>query len=216
MNTEFAREQMVRQQVRTWDVFDARILDVLRNVPREQFVPGDYLPLAFADTEIPIGHGEYMLTPTLEGRLLQSLDISAHDRALEVGTGTGFLTACLGRLASSVTSIDIHESFLANASTNLEDSGITNVSLHAMDATQTLPDERFDVIAVTGSIERFDPRYVDRLTPGGRLFIVVGGAPSMDARLVTRRADKDWSSDSLFETRLKPLVNGALPPQFYF
>jgi len=216
MDTDFARQQMVDQQVRAWDVLHPDVLQVLKNVPREQFVPTGYEALAFADTEIPIGHGQFMMTPTLEGRLLQALKPTSTDKVLEIGTGSGFLAACLARLSDSVTSVDIHDDFLEAAKVNLEDSGIGNVTLLSMDAMQELPDEKFDVVAVTGSIEDFDPRFVDALNPGGRLFVVVGTSPAMDARLVTRTGDNDWQSESLFETVLAPLVNGSKPPQFLF
>ena len=216
MDTDFARQQMVEQQVRAWEVLDPDVLQVLKDIPREQFVPTGYESIAFADTEIPIGHGQTMLTPTIEGRVLQALQPTAEDRVLEVGTGTGFMTACLARLAAQVTSVDIYEDFLDTASANVEDCGLGDVKLLQMDATRSLPEGAFDVIAVTGSIETFDPRFVEALAPGGRLFVVVGAGPAMDARIVTRTGDNDWESDSLFETTLAPLVNGVQPPQFSF
>jgi protein-L-isoaspartate(D-aspartate) O-methyltransferase len=216
MNTDFARQQMVNQQVRAWDVLDAGILDVLKNVPREQFVPAGFESLAFADTEIPIGHGQSMMTPTIEGRVLQALGLKPEEVVLEVGTGTGFLAACIARLAASVTSIDIYDDFLEKATANLEDTGIDNVELLQMDATQELPEGQFDAIAVTGSIQTFDPRLVMALKPEGRLFVVVGDAPVMEARLVQRTGDNEWQAKVWFETDLAPLVNGALPPQFSF
>ena len=182
MNIDFARRQMVEQQVRTSDVFDAAVLNVLNSVPREQFVAAGYEALAFADTELPIGHGQLMMTPAVEGKLLQALAIQPGDRVLEIGTGSGFLTACLARLANSVTSVDIYDDFLESAAANLADSGIGNFELANMDATRTLPEGSFDAIAVTGSVQRYDPRYAAALTPGGRLFIVVGTASSMDSR----------------------------------
>ena len=216
MNIELARLQMVQQQVRTWDVFDAAILRVLSTVPREQFVPAGLEALAFAETELPLRHGQLMMTPNIEGRMLQALDIKPSDIALEIGTGSGFITACLARLAKSVTSIDLYEDFLETAAANLEDSGISNFDLQLMDATQQLPDRKYDVIAVTGSIEAFDPRLVMALTDGGRLFAVVGSAPNMEARLVQRIGENDWQTSSLFETELQALVNADLPPQFFF
>lgn len=216
MDTDFARQQMVDQQVRAWDVLHPDVLRVLRNIPREQFVPTGYEALAFADTEIPIGHSQFMMTPTLEGRVLQALKPTSTDNVLEIGTGSGFLAACLARLSDSVTSVDIHDDFLEAAKVNLEDSGISNVKLLSMDAMQKLPDEKFDVVAITGSIEDFDPRFVEALKPSGRLFVVVGAGPAMDARLVTRTGDNDWQSESLFETVLAPLVNGSKLPQFLF
>ena len=216
MNTEFARQQMVNQQVRAWDVLDATVLQVMSTVPRERFVPAGFEALAFADTQIPIGHGQTMMTPTVEGRLLQALGLRRSDNVLEIGTGTGFLTACLASLAASVTSVDIHDEFLRSAARHLEDIGIENVDLAAMDATQELPKDHYDAIAVTGSIQTFDPRYVEALHPGGRLFVIVGNAPAMDARLIRRTGDNDWRSETLFETNLMPILHGALPPQFSF
>ena len=215
MNIELARQQMVQHQVRTVEVFDDRVLQVLGSVPREQFVPAGMEALAFAETELPLSNGQVMMSPSLEGRMLQSLTIQPSDAVLEVGTGSGFVTACLARLAASVVSIDLFEDFQA-AAANLEDSGINNFELQIMDATQRLPDGEFDVIAVTGSIEVFDPRFVMALKPNGRLFVVVGSAPNMEARLVTRTGDNDWQTTSLFETELPALVNGRLPPQFSF
>ena len=216
MNIDLARLQMVEQQVRAWDVLDPAVLDVLGTVPREQFVPTGFEALAFADTEIPIGHGQSMMTPTVAGRLLQSLELSPDDTVLEIGTGTGFLTACLAHLAGSVTSLDIYDDFLSSAATRLEHTGVEHVELLLMDATQELPRAHYDAIAVTGSIEVFEPRFVEALNPGGRLFVVVGAAPVMEARLVRRNGEAGWLAESLFETSLTPLRNAALPPQFAF
>jgi protein-L-isoaspartate(D-aspartate) O-methyltransferase len=216
MNIEFARQQMVDQQIRTTDVMDATVQKVFRSVPREQFVATGFEALAFADTELPIGHGQFMMTPVVEGRALQALAVQPRDNVLEIGTGSGFLTACLARLSNTVTSLDIYDDFLEAAAANLADSGISNFELFNMDATQDLPDAEFDAIAVTGSVQVYDPRYAMALRPGGRLFIVVGTASSMEAMLVQRLADGDWRTSSLFETRLPALVNGTLPPQFSF
>ena len=216
MNTDFARQKMIEQQVRAWDVFDPAVLAVLTKVPREQFVPFAYQALAFADVEIPIGHGQSMMTPTLEGRILQSLDLNGTEHVLEIGSGSGFLTACLSHLAEHVTSLEIHDELLKRARENLADAGAENVELFSMDATEKLPDRQFDAVVVTGSIQAFDPRLVEALDIDGRLFVVVGDAPTMDARLVRRTGENDWQSESLFETALTPLVNGASPPQFSF
>ncbi len=216
MNIDFARQQMIDHQVRAWTVLDTAVLDVMSAVPREAFVPDAYTSLAFADMAIPLGHGEFMMTPTVEGRVLQALDLRANEHVLEIGTGSGFLTACLAKLSASVTSVDIHGDFVRDASRKLANAGIDNVELRVMDATRELPGDRFDAIAATGSLETFDPRLVDALRPGGRLFVVVGSPPVMEARLVRRTADGDCSSESLFETSLAPLVHGRLPPQFVF
>ncbi|MGB5330943.1 MAG: protein-L-isoaspartate O-methyltransferase [Woeseiaceae bacterium] len=216
MNIDFARRQMVDQQVRGWNVYDENVLSTLRELPREQFVPPAYKALAFADTEIAIGHGEHMMSPTVEGRVLQALGLRGDERVLEVGTGSGFLTACLAKLAADVTSIDVHDDFLRKAAASLSGCGISNIELRLMNAMEELPDGGFDAIAVTGSVQSFDPRFVDALNPAGKLFIVVGDAPAMEAKLVIRTDENDWETVSLFETTLAPLVNGALPPQFSF
>ena len=207
---------MIDQQVRAWTVLDPSVLEVLPETPREQFVPRAFESLAFADTEIPLGHGQSMMTPTVEGRVLQALELEGGESVLEIGTGSGFLTACLARLCDAVTSLDIYEDLVEGATRTLGDIGIDNVTLMTMDSMQELPDTLFDAIAVTGSIETLDSRFIDALLPGGRLFVVVGSAPVMEARLIRRTGDNDWHSDSLFETRLAPLVNGTLPPQFCF
>lgn len=216
MNIELARQQMVQQQVRTWDVFDASILKVLSTVPREQFVPAGLESLAFAETELPLPHGQQMMTPNVEGRMLQALNIQPTDSVLEIGTGSGFVTACLARLAKSVTSVDLFEDLQTAAAANLKDSGIANFDLQLMDATQLLPAASYDAIAVTGSIDRFDPRFVMALKDGGRLFVVVGSSPNMEACLVRRTGENDWQTTSLFETDLPPLVNAGLEPKFSF
>jgi protein-L-isoaspartate(D-aspartate) O-methyltransferase len=216
MNTDFARQQMIEQQVRAWEVLDATVLDSMKGVQREQFVPTGYESLAFADTEIPLGHGQKMMTPTIEGRVLQALELSGDESVLEIGTGSGFLTACLAMLSATVCSIDIYDDFLDKARVRLADAGIDDIELLNMDGTRALPDRRFDAIAVTGSLQTFDDRLVEALNPGGRLFVVVGDSPAMSALRITRDTADGWRSDTLFETDLPPLVNGALPPQFSF
>lgn len=216
MNIDYARLQMVNQQVRGWNVYDEDVLETLRTLPREDFVPAAYQSMAFADIAIPIGHGESMMTPTMEGRLLQALGVRSNERVLEIGTGSGFMTACLARLAAHVTSVDIHEDFIGLVPAKLEAAGIDNVELRHMDATRELPEGRFNAIAVTGSIQTFDPRLVEALDDGGRLFAVVGDAPAMEAKLIERKSEHDWETVSLFETDLKPLVHGAQPVEFSF
>ena len=216
MNTDFARQQMIKQQVRAWEVYSDDVLNVLKEVPREQFVPVGYEALAFADTEIPLAHSQFMMTPTIEGRALQALQLNGTENVLEIGTGSGFLTACLATLASRVSSVDLYEDFLHEAGPKLDAIGISNVNLLQMDATKELPDELFDAIVVTGSMQSFDPRLTEALNPDGKLFVVVGNAPAMTAKLVTKTGSNDWQTESLFETELAALVNGALPPQFSF
>jgi protein-L-isoaspartate(D-aspartate) O-methyltransferase len=216
MNKDFARQQMIEQQVRAWEVFDNVVLDGLKEVQRELFVPEGFEALAFADGEIPIGHGEMMMTPTIEGRVLQALSLTGGEEVLEIGTGSGFLTACLAKLSAHVTSIDIYDDFIETAKHRLAKCEVDNTNIVRMDGTLELPDGTFDAIAVTGSIQSFDTRLVDALNPGGRLFVIVGDSPAMAAMKVTRIDSDNWQSDTLFETDLPALVNGALPPQFSF
>lgn len=216
MNIDYARRQMVCQQVRGWNVYDEDVLSVLQTVPREKFVPADAAFLAFADMEIAIGHGQHMMSPTIEGRVLQALGLKGSERVLEVGTGTGFLTACLARLSANVTSVDIYDDFLEAATKRLADCKISNVELLQMNAMEALPAGDFDAIAVTGSLQSFDPRFVDALAPHGKLFVVVGDAPVMEAKLVERTEQHDWQTTSLFETSLAPLIDAVQPPQFSF
>lgn len=214
MNTDFARRQMVEQQIRAWEVSDPRVLEVLSELPREEFVPPGYEALAFAETSIPLPHGQRMLTPTVEGRILQSLRLSPADDVFEVGTGSGFLTACLARLSGAVTSIDIFGDFIEAAETRLGHLGIDNATLLEMDGMRTLPPGMFDAIAIGGSMPAFDSRFLDVLKPGGRLFVVVGSRPVMDAQLIVR-GDRSVVT-SLFETSVPALRNVPASPAFIF
>lgn len=216
INTEFARRQMVAQQIRTWDVSDPAVLQVLYALRRDHFVPAGFEDLAFADTQIPLPHAQVMMTPLVEGRLLQALGLEPQHNVLEIGTGTGYLTACLASLATAVTSVDIFDDFIARAKASLADAEIENVELICMDAMAELPKGQFDAVAVTGSLPVFDARFIDAIKPGGRLFVVVGESPVMDARIVTRVTESDWKTESIFETDLRPLVNAPIPPAFSF
>lgn len=218
MNThvEVARTQMVNQQVRAWDVLDPAVLAVLAGVPRERFVPPRFRALAFADTAIPLPCGQAMLTPQVEGRLLQALNLTTADRVLAVGTGSGFMTACLARLAGAVTSIEIFPELADRARTLLQESHVRNAEVAVQDVFQRQSDARFDAIAVTGSIPTYDRRFQNWLTIGGRLFIVVGEPPVMEACLVQRLGEAEWASATLFETVIPPLLNAVQPEKFVF
>jgi protein-L-isoaspartate(D-aspartate) O-methyltransferase len=216
MDTLSARRQMVDQQIRTWEVLDPRVLDALAAVPREAFVPTEYLELAFADAQIPIGSGHSMLAPNLQGRILQALGVTAADAALEVGSGTGYLAAVLSLLAASTHSIDIHPGFTSQSIANLRSVPEARVQFETRDAFSAAPLGEYDVIAVTGSLPVYDTRFERALRLGGRLFAIVGTAPVMDAVLVRRVDDTEWIRESLFETVIEPLVNATSAEGFVF
>jgi len=214
--TETARDQMVEQQVRAWDVLDLDVLAVLRTVRREAFVPPEYRNLAFADAPIPLGHEEVMLPPKMDGRILQALALKPTDEVLDVGSGSGFLAACIGRLAARVRSIEIHPDLAARARGNLLAASANNVVVESGDATQLDEAGRYDAIAVSSSLPIYDERYERALKVGGRLFIVVGESPVMEAWQVTRTGANEWSRVGLFETSIPALVNARLPSRFVF
>ncbi len=213
---DFARRQMLMHQLRCAEVLDRRVLATLERLPREFFVPAAFRRLAFADTEIPLAHGQAMLTPLNEGRILQALDIRPQDRVLEIGTGSGYMTACLARLGSQVTSIDIFPDLIDSAQQKLDELGIVNCELRIGDAFSLAPGE-FDVIAVTGSLPAWDTRFEQWLRPGGRLLLVVGRDQPMEAWRVERRLDGgEWQRRALFETVIPPLLHAPEPAEFLF
>jgi protein-L-isoaspartate(D-aspartate) O-methyltransferase len=211
-----ARQQMVDQQIRTWEVLDPRVLEALSEVPREAFVPDAYRELAFADAPLPIGCGQSMLAPKIQGRILQALGVNASDRALEVGTGTGYLSACLSLLAAATRSIEIHAELTAVAAANLRAVPRARVQLETRDAFGPAALGEYDVIALTGSMPVYDSRFERALSQGGRLFAVVGAAPVMDAILVRRVDHTEWIRESLFETVIDPLINATAAQGFVF
>ena len=217
MNFEQARFNMVEQQIRPWEVLDPEVLGLLFEVKRELFVPGPHKALAFADMEIPIGHGEAMMQPKVEARILQELAVRPEETVYEVGTGSGYLTALLGRRAKHVTSAEIHDDLHAGAAANLARAGIANVTLVRGDSARApLGGSDFDVIVITGSTPELPRAFLDRLNPGGRLFAVVGDAPVMKAVVVERGAGGSFRRTEVFETILKPLVNAQAPARFRF
>ena len=216
MNLEFARQQMLKQQIRAGDVLDARILDALASVNREDFVPAEYAGVAFADCTIPLAHGQCMMSPLVEGQLLQAVNPGQDDHLLEIGTGSGFLTACLATLAGQVHSIDIFPELTAMARTSLDSSGAGNVSLATMNAMELGAEPKYDVIAITASLPIYDRRFEKALNTGGRLFVIVGEEPVMRARLVTRVGDDEWLTDILFETVITAMREVVAPDQFRF
>ena len=214
--TEAARRQMIDQQVRAWDVLDARVLDTLAAVPREKFVPEAYRGVAFADAPIPIGHGQHMLPPALEGRILQALAPARGERALEIGTGSGYFAACLAHLTGSVDSLEIHADLAAGAARAIGEQGIGRVAVETGDAFAREFEPAYELVAVTGSLALPAPHFERALVVGGRLFAVIGTGPVMEARLVTRTGEETWLSESLFETRIDPLIQPDVPSGFRF
>jgi protein-L-isoaspartate(D-aspartate) O-methyltransferase len=215
-NLESARAQMVSQQVRAWHVLSPAVLQVMSEVPREQFVPAAYRSLAFADTAIPLPGNQHMLAPQIEGRVLQALAPSSGERVLEIGTGSGFLTACLARLSGHVLSLEIRPELAKTATQALHQAACRGAEVRVADTFAFSPAEAYDCIAVTGSLPVEDSRFQSWLTPGGRLFIVTGEAPAMTAWLIRRDAGGQFSRESLFETVLDPLDHAPQPERFVF
>lgn len=214
---EKARFNMIEQQIRTWEVLDPDVLDVLRRVPREEFVPARYRKLAFADLRIPLGHDQVMMKPLEEGRVLQCLGLGADDRVLEVGTGSGFLTACLAHMAASVVSLEVFGELAEAARQMLSTHRIHNVEVVHDDALGGwAPEGRFDAVVVTGSAAEVPERFMNWLADGGRLFMVRGQSPVMEAVCMTALGAGEWHTDSLFETDLPRLIHGEDPPTFEF
>ena len=217
MNLEQMRTNMVEQQIRTWEVLDQDVLDLLYLVPREEFVAPQYRALAFSDLEIPIGEGALMWQPKLEARVVQELGIRKSDSVLEVGAGSGYLAALMSHRAGHVHSIEINPALLALARANLSRHGADNVTLQLGDASHGWPKQApYDVIVLTGSTPILPHSFLDQLAPGGRLFAVVGEAPAMTARIMTCTGPGAFGNAELFETVIAPLVNAEHPPRFRF
>jgi protein-L-isoaspartate(D-aspartate) O-methyltransferase len=221
MDTSFetARFNMIHQQVRPWDVTDDRVIGVMSDIPREHFVPDAYRGLAYADIEIPIGDGQRMMAPVVVGRMLQALSVAAEDRVLEIGTGTGYVTACLARLGSRIVSLEIDPELARQARENLETLGYRGLDLRAADGL-AIPYEGgpFEAVAVTGSLPDDEalPGLQGQLAPGGRLFVVIGEGSAMEAVLVTRTSAAGFTRKTLFETSVTALANTPEPERFIF
>jgi protein-L-isoaspartate(D-aspartate) O-methyltransferase len=217
LDVERARFNMVEQQIRTWEVLDPRVLDLLHRVRREEYVPAQHRALAFADLEIPIGHDEKMLAPKMEARMLQELALREGDRVLEVGTGTGYMTALLASLSQHVTSVDIIAEFTRSAGARLAANHIGNVTLDTGDAARGWDRHGpYDAIVLTGSVPLLADAFAKSLRPGGRLLAVVGEPPVMEAKLVTCVAAGAYNAVGLFETCIAPLKNAPRPGRFVF
>ncbi len=220
MDLQLARSNMIEQQVRPWDVLDQRVLDVLSEVPRESFLDAQHKGLAYSDFQLPIGHGQHMLKPTLDGRLLQALLLKLTDTVLEVGTGSGYLTACLARLSSQVDSIEIIPELAESAKARLNEMGISNVLVQQQDASEVW-DARdgYDAIVFSGALPAIPEYYKNKMNIGGRLFALIGETsnPTMEAVVLTRVRESEWSRESLFEASVEPLANfESISPDFVF
>lgn len=219
MDMEQARFNMVEQQIRPWDVLDQDVLDLLRELKREDFVPEQYRGLAFSDMEIPLGHGEAMLSPKLEARMLQEVGVKATDKVLEVGTGSGYMTALLARMANrgSVLSVEIIPELSLQAAVLLKQHGASNVTLETGDAARGWKQGgSYDVIVLTGSVPVLPEAFQANLKVGGRLFAVVGESPVMEAQLITCVAEGVYRTTNLFETSVPSLKNAMQPQRFVF
>jgi len=217
MNFEQARLNMIEQQIRPWDVLDQRVLDLLSRIHREDFVPEEYRQLALADVQLPLLHHQCTMTPKLEARLLQALDIHKDDKVLEIGTGCAYLTALLSASARQVVSVDIYPEFTELAAGKLVKYNCQNVTLETGDAIRGWSKQSpYDVITVTGSLPVLDPCFQEQLNEGGKLFVIVGTSPVMQAMLITRISTQEWNREILFETDLPPLIGAQTPEKFRF
>ncbi|MCX7628059.1 MAG: protein-L-isoaspartate O-methyltransferase [Methylophilaceae bacterium] len=216
MDIEQARFNMIEQQIRPWEVLDATVLDLLYKVPREDFVPPAYRGLAFADLEIPLGHGQTMWPPKLEARALQALSLKETDAVLEIGTGSGYMTALLASVAHHVYSVEIFQEFSHAAAHKLATHGISNVTLEVGDGARSWDAGSYDAIILTGSVPLHPLDFEAQLKPGGRLLAVVGEEPVMQAILTTCVTPGVYRRTSLFETCIPPLINAPQPEHFHF
>jgi protein-L-isoaspartate(D-aspartate) O-methyltransferase len=217
MNLEQARLNMVESQIRTWEVLDQTVLDLLLTIRREEFVPAKYRELAFADMEIPLGHGEMMLAPKMEARMIQELGVRKTDKILEIGTGSGYVTALLAKLGGQVVSVERINEFSQSATRKIAGHGLQNVQLHVGDGAEGWPAQApYDVILLTGSVPLLSESFQGQLASGGRLLAVIGEAPVMSAHLFTRVSSHAFNSVRLFETSIPALRNVKQPERFVF
>lgn len=217
MNIEQARYNMVEQQIRTWEVLDQEVLDLLFVVKREEFVPPAYRSLAFADLEIPLGHGQSMWAPKIEARVLQELQVRKSDRVLEIGSGSGYMAALLAARADQVYTVEIIPELAQLARANLQRAGVNNATVEQGDGARGWSVHApYDVIVITGSVPVLSEEFLRQLKVGGRLFAFVGEAPVTAARLVTCVAEGDYQTVTLFESNVAPLLNAPQPERFVF
>lgn len=217
MDIEQARLNMIEQQIRTWEVLDQDVLDLLNEIHREEFIPESYRDLAFADIRIPLGHEQTTMTPKVEARLLQSLQIDSGQSVLEIGTGCGYLTTLMAKSAKAVKSIDIFPDFIDSAKSKIEKTDLNNIELESTDAYALLDQSsKYDIIVFTASLPIMDDRFLKLLNNGGRMFVIVGESPAMEARIITKQDESSHSHESLFETDLPALIGSKQKETFEF
>jgi protein-L-isoaspartate(D-aspartate) O-methyltransferase len=216
MSLQLAREQMVSQQVRTCEVLEDRVLAAMGRVPRELFVPPLWQSLAYADFAVPLAHGKHMLTPMVAGRFLQALDLRAHQRVLEIGTGSGYLSACMAALGAHVHSVELYPDLAAAASHQLKQAGVRHVEVITGDAMSWQDEGGYDAVVLTASLPIYQSRFEQALRPGGRLLVVVGEPPAMHALLLRPYPGAKPAPQVLFETDLEPLEHAPRPEAFTF
>ena len=216
MNIEKARFNMIEQQIRTWDVLDQDILDLLVVVKREAFVPEAYRSLAFVDTEIPLPGGEHMFTPKMEARIVQEMAVKKHEHVLEIGAGSGYMAALLTHKARHVTAVEINPALRDMAKKNLADYGVANVSVELGNGACGWGKEQYDVIIISGSLPVLPDTFLNQIKVGGRIFAIVGEAPVMSAQIITRVSDTSYNTVKIFETNVKPLREAVVPSHFTF
>lgn len=215
INLEQARLNMIEQQIRTWEVLDQDVLDLITSVHREDFVPDKFRQLALADVQLPLEHNQVTMTPKMEARLLQAVNIRKNDKVLEIGTGCAYLTALLAKSGNKIVTVDIYQDFIRDAERKLARYNINNVALEVGDAVDGWgKDSFYDAIVVTGSVPELKPCFQEQLTVNGRLFIIVGKSPVMEAQLITRIGENEWSWEYLFETDLPPLIGAHATEHF--
>ncbi len=217
LNFDVARRNMIERQIRPWEVLDERILELVARLPREDYVPKQHRNLAFTDMNIPLGHGEVMMAPKLEARLLQELEINPGDKILEIGTGSGYMTALLAALGRHVVSVEIRPEFTAEAATKLAHHGARNITLENGDGARGWDRRKpYDVILLTGSTPLLPEAFQESLAPGGRMIAIVGTAPAMEVKRIRRLGEQAFEEKSLFETVIPKLRNALEPAQFVF
>ena len=217
LNFDVARQTMIQSQIRTWYVHDERVIDLVARMPRQDYVPAASRNLAYVDMNIPLGHGEVMMTPKMEARLVQELEIDPQDKILEIGTGSGYMTALLANLGRHVVSVEIRPEFTAEAATKLAHHGVRNITLEVGDGARGWDRQQpYDVIFITGSLPILPAAFRDSLAPGGRMIAIVGQSPVMEVKRIRRLDAHVFREDSLFDTDLPPLQNVIEPARFVF